>query len=271
MKRKDFIKRAGTLGLGAGALALIYPTNVEGWVNDNADLRKTVGYADFSNLAPTLTEAVGNSTLETTAKTLSGGINELKKSVSDGKKLLADTITKNGVSTAGDATFKTMADNIDTIASNASSASADSYNKGYAQGVTDADNRANTNSTNYKTGYNAGVADADNRTNVNSANYKAGYSAGASSVSVKKATTTISGGGSPGEHTCVSSTVGLRGHTIVGYGATASTCSGGYSASGSVGIKDLVYDAGNDRFPATLCCQRSQGASATYTISAWYY
>ena len=220
-----------------------------GGVNDNADLRKTVGYADFSNLAPTLTEAVGNSTLETTAKTLSGGINELKKSVSDGKKLLADTITKNGVSTAGDATFKTMADNIDTIASNANSASADSYNKGYAQGVTD----------------------ADNRTNVNSANYKAGYSAGASSVSVKKATTTISGGGSPGEHTCASSTVGLRGHTIVGYGATASTCSGGYSASGSVGIKDLVYDAGNDRFTATLCCQRSQGASATYTISAWYY
>ena len=30
MKRKDFIKRAGTLGLGAGALALIRPTNVEG-------------------------------------------------------------------------------------------------------------------------------------------------------------------------------------------------------------------------------------------------
>ena len=70
MKRKDFIKRAGTLGVGAGALALIRPTNVEGGVNDNADLRKTVGYADFSNLAPTLTEAVGNSTLETTAKTL---------------------------------------------------------------------------------------------------------------------------------------------------------------------------------------------------------
>ena len=129
-----------------------------GGVNDNSDLRKTVGYADFSNLAPTLTEAVGNEPLGTTAKTLSGGINELKKSVSDGKKLLADTITKNGVSTAGDATFKTMADNIDTIASNANSASADSYNKGYAQGVTDADNRANVNSANYKAGYNAGVS-----------------------------------------------------------------------------------------------------------------
>ena len=30
VKRKDFIKKAGTLGLGAGALALIYPTIVEG-------------------------------------------------------------------------------------------------------------------------------------------------------------------------------------------------------------------------------------------------
>ena len=30
VKRKDFIKKAGTLGLGAGALALIRPTNVEG-------------------------------------------------------------------------------------------------------------------------------------------------------------------------------------------------------------------------------------------------
>ena len=169
--------------------------------------------------------------------------------MSDGKAKVANAITAQGVSTATDATFQTMADNIATLAGNLASGTTDAYNKGYNQGVTD----------------------ADNRTNVNSANYKAGYSAGASSVSVKKVTTTISGGGSPGEHSCASSTVGLRGHTIVGYGATASTCSGGYSASGSVGIKDLVYDAGNDRFTATLCCQRSQGASATYTISAWYY
>ena len=128
-----------------------------GGVNDNADLRKTVGYADFSNLAPTLTEAVGNEPLETTAKTLSGGINELKKSVSDGKAKVANAITAQGVSTATDATFQTMADNIATLAGNLSSASADSYNKGYAQGVTDADNRANVNSVNYKAGYSAGI------------------------------------------------------------------------------------------------------------------
>ena len=30
MKRKDFIKKAGTVGVGVGALALVRPTNVEG-------------------------------------------------------------------------------------------------------------------------------------------------------------------------------------------------------------------------------------------------
>ena len=30
MNRKNFLQKAGTLGLGAGALALIRPTNVEG-------------------------------------------------------------------------------------------------------------------------------------------------------------------------------------------------------------------------------------------------
>ena len=222
-----------------------------GGVNDNADLRKTVGYADFSNLATTLTEAVGNSTLETTAKTLSGGINELKKSVSDGKKLLADTITKNGVSTAGDATFKTMADNIDTIASNANSASADSYNKGYAQGVTDADNRANANSTNYKTGYNAGVADADNRTNVNSANYKAGYNAGVSAgkyTNIRLTNNWISNRASEytdnsTTHTCSSSiTLGAGNYIVVGVNSYVNDC---LSVWGGINVSGTLLGSGN--------------------------
>ena len=79
MKRKDFIKRAGTLGLGAGALALIRPTNVEGGVNDNSSLNKIVGNTDISNVANTLTEAVGNEALQTKSKTLSGAINETKQ------------------------------------------------------------------------------------------------------------------------------------------------------------------------------------------------
>ena len=54
--------------------------------------------------------------------------------------------------------------------------------KGYNQGVTDADNRINTNSANYKGGYNAGVSAADGRVNTNSVNYKGGYNAGVSAA-----------------------------------------------------------------------------------------
>ena len=42
-------------------------------------------------------------------------LNEIKKSVSDGKKLVADTITDNGVETATDAEFATIASNIDAL------------------------------------------------------------------------------------------------------------------------------------------------------------
>ncbi len=54
--------------------------------------------------------------------------------------------------------------------------------KGYNQGVIDADNRVNANSANYKGGYNAGVSAADGRVNTNSANYKGGYNAGMSAA-----------------------------------------------------------------------------------------
>ncbi len=54
--------------------------------------------------------------------------------------------------------------------------------KGYNQGVIDADNRVNANSANYKGGYNAGVSAADGRVNINSANYKGGYNAGMSAA-----------------------------------------------------------------------------------------
>lgn len=272
MKRSEFLKKTGAVSLGIGAMAVIPTTSVEGGVNDNTTYEKLLGHKSIANVGDgTVTGAIGNEALQTNAQNLSGAVNELKKSVSDGKKLLADTITGKGVQTASDATFETIANNIGTLADNLSSASTDSYNRGYSQGVTDADNRANPSSTNYKTGYNAGVSAADNRVNPNSANYKAGYSAGASSSTIHSLSTTISGGGSPGEYSCASnSNIGLRGRKIIGYGVTASTCSGGHSAGGSVGIKDISYDASNDRFTATLCTQRSQGALATYTITAWY-
>lgn len=42
-------------------------------------------------------------------------IDEVKKSVSDGKSLVASAITANGVTTAADATFQTMADHVNNI------------------------------------------------------------------------------------------------------------------------------------------------------------
>ena len=78
MKRRDFIQKTGLLGLGVGTLALIRPTNVEGGVSDNATLERIVGHSEIANLGNSLTEIVGNEPLETTAKTLSGGMNELK-------------------------------------------------------------------------------------------------------------------------------------------------------------------------------------------------
>ena len=79
MKRKEFIQKLSKVGLGIGALSLIRPTNVEGWVNDNSSLNKIVGNTDISNVANTLTEAVGNEALQTKSKTLSGAINETKQ------------------------------------------------------------------------------------------------------------------------------------------------------------------------------------------------
>ena len=55
---------------------------------------------------------------------------ELKKLVSDGKALLAGTITGLGVTTASTADFATINTNIKTLATN-------KYNAGHAQGVTD--------------------------------------------------------------------------------------------------------------------------------------
>lgn len=98
-------------------------------------------------------------------------LNNCLKSVSDGKSTVASAITAQGVSTAADAEFATMATNI-------ASAGNARYNSGYSKGVTDADNRVNSNSTNWKNGYSNGVTDADNRANANSVNYKTGYNAG---------------------------------------------------------------------------------------------
>ncbi len=76
-------------------------------------------------------------------------IDALKKSVSDGKSTVAGAITEQGVDTAADATFGTMASNI-------GAAGANKYNTGRSQGISEADARVNTNSASYKSGYSNG-------------------------------------------------------------------------------------------------------------------
>lgn len=51
----------------------------------------------------------------TTSYATIAAVEDLKKSVSDGKELVADAITEKGVETAADATFATMAENIGQI------------------------------------------------------------------------------------------------------------------------------------------------------------
>ena len=57
----------------------------------------------------------------------SSEINNLKSSVSNGKSLIASAITDKGVSTASDATFQTMANNIGNIIDAKNSATIESY------------------------------------------------------------------------------------------------------------------------------------------------
>lgn len=59
-------------------------------------------------------------------------ITELKKSVSDGKTLVANAITGQGVTTASSATFTTMATNINTVATNKYNAGVTATKKGTA-------------------------------------------------------------------------------------------------------------------------------------------
>lgn len=59
-------------------------------------------------------------------------LDELKKSVSEGKSAIASTLTQNGVSTAQDATFETISTNINTLAENKYDAGVAATQKGTA-------------------------------------------------------------------------------------------------------------------------------------------
>lgn len=160
--------------------------------------------------------------------TCTGAIVECFQSVSDGKAAVATALTNQGVATASDATFATMASNV-TTAGNAR------YNSGYSTGVTAADNRANANSVNYKTGYNNG------------------YNAGVASVSLSSQAQTLNAQLNPYSNTVYTTTFSFP-HGIAGvtacYAINAKTgaafnngtfCPVAYSISGNT-ISVTVYN-----------------------------
>ena len=95
---------------------------------------------------------------------LNQSLNDTKKSVSDGKSSIASAITNNGVTTASDATFATLASSVQALATNR-------YNVGRTQGRSDVTGSPNSYSlytksqydSNYTSGYNAGVSATENK------------------------------------------------------------------------------------------------------------
>ena len=76
---------------------------------------KLAGIADGANKTIVDSALNTSSTNPVQNKVIAGEINTLKKSVSDGKTLVATAITDKGVETAADATFAVMANNISQI------------------------------------------------------------------------------------------------------------------------------------------------------------
>ena len=76
---------------------------------------KLAGIADGANKTVVDSALNTSSTNPVQNKVIAGEINTLKKSVSDGKTLVATAITDKGVNTAADATFAVMAENIGQI------------------------------------------------------------------------------------------------------------------------------------------------------------
>ena len=72
-------------------------------------------YDDLVTKVNEIDGTIGTETLTTTSTTLTGAINELFQSVSNGKTLVASAITDKGVDTLATDTFQTMANNISNI------------------------------------------------------------------------------------------------------------------------------------------------------------
>lgn len=109
--------------------------------------------------------------VETKLSDLNKSLDGCLKSASDGKKTVASAITAQGVSTAADAEFATMATNIGSVGTN-------KYNSGRTQGRSDVTGSPNSYSLYTKSQYDA------NYSNGYNSGYSNGTSASASNVCV---------------------------------------------------------------------------------------
>lgn len=120
--------------------------NSDGYLRKStlANVKSILGLGDAAYKAVETTPSPGSANLIT-----SGAVYDLKKSVADGKAMLATTISNQGVTTASDATFETINTNIGTLATK-------KYNSGYNVGNTEGYKAGQ--SMGYNSGYNTAAA-----------------------------------------------------------------------------------------------------------------
>ncbi len=150
------------------------------------------GTAVDEELSLASSNPVQNKVVTSKFSEVSEEINALKKSVSDGKKAVADALTGQWVATAEDAAFATMAENIDIVATNGYNAGKTDYEPTQAtisdKGMLTVKNSAGVARfyKSFPNNYNAGVTDADARVLKTNASYKQGYIDGGNGTSGEK-------------------------------------------------------------------------------------
>lgn len=189
---------------------------------------------------------------------------QLKKYVADGKKLLADAISAQGIETASaDMTFQELAD---LITSTGSGRYSSGYNAGYAKGKEDGSAAGSQSgyATGYAAGKNDGIAYADGRVNGNSESYKAGYNAGVpagKNAAYAQVSTSCSwGSDNPGDN-------GVRAATSGSASATATLQNGrltiALSGQGSGTGWRWLDDGWKDQISASSSGSRSNAANVS--------
>ena len=190
--------------------------------DDNGDVKWKVNFGTISSGVNFIKNKVYNAIFSGNTLYVSldseSAIENCLKSVSDGKKTVASAITAQGVNTAADAEFATMAENIGTVGAN-------KYNSGRTQGRNDVTGAPNS--------YGLYTGDQYN------ANYNSGYSNGASaSASNACVFAAVTNGGSGSNVAYDKSLFSVSGNTVVcRRSGNFQILKGGYCDMGSCSVK----------------------------------